>query len=62
MRLESSELALNDDQETEPVEIDNTPPAVTMARPSVSGATATVEFQVPDMTSIIRRGIPTGWR
>jgi hypothetical protein len=50
-----SDLALSDDQETEPVEIDNTPPAVTMAKPSISGMAATVEFQVTDATSVIRR-------
>ncbi len=48
-------LALNDDQETEVVELDNTPPAVTADAPRVTGNTAEVVFRAVDTTSIIRR-------
>lgn len=59
-------LALNDDQETEPVEIDNTPPAATAEAPRVSGNTVEILFRASDATSIIRRGEVqldgTGWK
>jgi sugar lactone lactonase YvrE len=49
-------LALMDDQETEPVDIDNTPPVVTADPPRVSGSNVEVVFRAADATSIIRRG------
>jgi hypothetical protein len=48
-------LALSDEQETEPVEIDNTPPNVTADAPKVTGNQVEVIFQSSDATSIIRR-------
>ncbi|MEP7273968.1 MAG: hypothetical protein ABI882_20880, partial [Acidobacteriota bacterium] len=50
-----AELALRDDQETEPVEIDNTPPVVTAGQPALTGTTVGVEFLATDATSQIRR-------
>ncbi len=50
-----AELALKDEQETEPVEIDNTPPAVTVDAPKGSGNQFEVVFHASDTTSIIRR-------
>jgi sugar lactone lactonase YvrE len=49
-------MALTDDQETEPVEVDNTPPAVAADAPRVTGANVEVVFRATDATSIIRRG------
>ena len=48
-------LTLNDDLETELVEVDNTPPAVTADAPRVSGGNAEVTFRVSDSTSILKR-------
>jgi sugar lactone lactonase YvrE len=48
-------LALSDEQETEPLEIDNTPPVVTADAPRVQGRQAEVVFRASDATSIIRR-------
>ena len=48
-------VALSDEQETEPLEIDNTPPAVTADAPRVQGRQAEVVFRASDATSIIRR-------
>lgn len=48
-------LALTDDQETESVEIDNTPPAVTADSPRVTGSNAEILFRASDATSIIKR-------
>ena len=48
-------LTLNDDLETELVEVDNTPPAVTADAPRVSGGNAEVTFRVGDSTSILKR-------
>ncbi len=48
-------LALQDEQETEPVEIDNTPPSVTADQPIVNGRQVEVVFRASDLTSIIRR-------
>lgn len=50
-----SELALSADQETEPIEIDNSPPSVVAGRPVVEGGSATVVFEASDATSILRR-------
>ncbi|MEP7339556.1 MAG: hypothetical protein ABI977_17595 [Acidobacteriota bacterium] len=48
-------LALNDDQETEVIEIDNTPPTVTAAAPRTSNNNVEVLFRASDTTSIIKR-------
>jgi len=48
-------VALSDDFETEPIDIDNTPPVVVAGTPVRTGDGTTVEFQVTDSTSIIRR-------
>jgi hypothetical protein len=48
-------MALTDEEETEPIEVDNSAPVVTAGTPQVSGATAEVTFQAEDKTSIIRR-------
>jgi hypothetical protein len=48
-------LALQDDLETEPIEIDNTPPVVVAGAPSVTGATVIVEFKASDSTSLVKR-------
>ncbi len=48
-------LALSDHQETESVEIDNTPPVVTAEAPRVTGNNAEVVFHASDATSIIKR-------
>ncbi|MBX3279940.1 MAG: hypothetical protein KF868_18215 [Acidobacteria bacterium] len=50
-----ADLALVDELETEPIEIDNTPPAITVGRRVVDGGVVTVEFQASDATSILRR-------
>jgi hypothetical protein len=47
--------SLKDEQETEPVELDNTPPAVTADAPRVNGSNVEVVFRAADATSIIRR-------
>jgi len=47
--------ALKDEQETEPVEVDNTPPAVTADAPRVNGSNVEIVFRAADATSIIRR-------
>ncbi len=48
-------VSLSDDLETEPIDIDNTPPAVIVGQPSRSGDMTVVEFQVSDTTSILKR-------
>ena len=48
-------MALTDEEETEPIEVDNTAPVVTAAAPQVSGTNAEVTFQSEDKTSVIRR-------
>jgi len=48
-------LALTDEEETEPIEVDNTPPAVTADAPKVSGNSVEVTFRAADLTSIVRR-------
>jgi hypothetical protein len=47
--------SLNDEQETEPVELDNTPPAVIADAPRANGSNVEVVFRAADATSIIRR-------
>lgn len=51
-----SGLALADDEATDAIEIDNTPPVVKVAGPSITGQTAEVTFDVTDATSRIVRG------
>ncbi len=48
-------MALTDEEETEPIEMDNSAPVVTAAAPQVSGTNAEVTFQTEDKTSVIRR-------
>jgi hypothetical protein len=48
-------IGLTDEQETEPVEVDNTPPTVTAEAPRVTGSNVEVVFRAADATSIIRR-------
>lgn len=48
-------MALTDEEETEPIEVDNTAPVVTAGAPQVSGNKAEVTFQSEDKTSFIRR-------
>ena len=50
-----ADLALTDEQETEPVEIDNTPPSVSADVPKIAGNQVEVVFHALDTTSIIRR-------
>jgi hypothetical protein len=47
--------SLNDEQETEPVELDNTPPTVAADAPRANGSNVEVVFRASDSTSIIRR-------
>lgn len=49
-------LALTDEKITGAVEIDNTPPSIKLAGPSVTGQAAEVTFDVTDQTSRIVRG------
>ncbi len=51
-----SGLALTDDEATDAVEIDNTPPVLKVGGPSITGQTAEVTFDVIDATSRIVRG------
>jgi hypothetical protein len=48
-------LALADEEETEPVEVDNTAPTVTAGAPRLEGNSVEVVFQANDATSVIRR-------
>ena len=48
--------ALKDEQETEPIDLDNTPPAVTADAPRLTGSSVEIVFKASDATSIIRRG------
>jgi hypothetical protein len=50
-----ADLALTGERETEPVEIDNTPPSVTADSPKITSNQVEVIFRVADRTSIIRR-------
>ncbi|HMG34438.1 MAG TPA: hypothetical protein VKM94_10905 [Blastocatellia bacterium] len=50
------ELALSDEQVTDAIEIDNTPPVIKVTGPSVSGQTAEIVFDATDATSRIIRG------
>ncbi|MFN0112899.1 MAG: hypothetical protein ACKVZH_28905 [Blastocatellia bacterium] len=48
-------LALRDELETEPVDVDNSPPAVTADAPRVSAGSVEVTFRASDTTSIVKR-------
>jgi len=52
----TKELALTDEQITDPIEIDNTPPAIRVTGPSIAGQSAEVVFDATDLTSRIVRG------
>ena len=52
----TSELALTDEQITDAIEIDNTPPSIKLTGPSITGQTAEVLFDATDLTSRIVRG------
>src|SRR6266508_2838337 len=47
--------SLMDEQETEPIELDNTPPVVAADAPRWSGPNVEIVFRASDATSIIRR-------
>jgi sugar lactone lactonase YvrE len=47
--------SLTDEQETEPIELDNTPPAVVADAPRLGGPNVEIVFRAADATSIIRR-------
>lgn len=51
-----SGLALTDDEATDAIEIDNTPPVIKVNGPTIAGQTAEVTFDVQDATSRIVRG------
>ncbi len=50
------DLALADEQITDAIEIDNTPPAIKVTGPSIAGQAAEVLFDATDLTSRIVRG------
>ena len=50
------DLTLTDEQITDAIEIDNTPPAIKMTGPTITGQTAEVMFDSTDLTSRIVRG------
>ncbi|MEK6320201.1 MAG: hypothetical protein AABN33_00815 [Acidobacteriota bacterium] len=50
------ELALTDEKTTDAIEIDNSPPAIKVTGPSITGQTAEVLFDATDPTSRIVRG------
>lgn len=50
------EMALADEQVTDAIEIDNTPPAIKVTGPTIVGQTAEVLFDATDSTSRIVRG------
>jgi hypothetical protein len=52
----TKELSLSDEQITDAIEIDNTPPAIKVTGPSIAGQTAEVVFDATDLTSRIVRG------
>jgi hypothetical protein len=51
----TAELALTNEQTTDPVEIDNTPPSVKVSGPTIAGQAAEVTFDVTDSTSRVVR-------
>jgi hypothetical protein len=52
----TTEQALTDDEITEAIELDNTPPSIKLTGPSISGQVAEVTFDATDLTSRIVRG------
>lgn len=52
----TKEMALTDEQITDAVEIDNTPPAIKVTGPTIKGQAAEVVFEATDLTSRIVRG------
>ena len=52
----TKELTLRDEQVTDAIEIDNTPPAIRVTGPTITGQTAEVTFDATDLTSRIVRG------
>jgi hypothetical protein len=50
-----SAQSLMDEQETEPIELDNTPPIVSADAPRANGPNVEIVFRAADVTSIIRR-------
>jgi hypothetical protein len=50
-----SAMLLTDEQETEPIEVDNSAPVVTASTPQLTNNNVEVTFQAEDKTSIIRR-------
>ena len=52
----TKQLSLADEQITDAIEIDNTPPAIKITGPSIAGQAADVLFDATDLTSRIVRG------
>jgi len=52
----TKEFALSDERISDAIEIDNTPPAIRVSGPSITGQTAEVVFDATDATSRIVRG------
>jgi len=52
----TKEAALSDERVSDAIEIDNTPPAIKVSGPSITGQTAEVVFDATDVTSRIVRG------
>ncbi len=52
----TKEVALSDERTSDAIEIDNTPPAIRLSGPSITGQTAEVVFDATDSTSRIVRG------
>jgi len=52
----TAEHTLTNDQTTDAIEIDNTPPSIKVSGPTITGQTAEVMFEVADSTSRVVRG------
>jgi hypothetical protein len=52
----TKEVALSDERTSDAIEIDNTPPAIRVSGPAITGQTAEVVFDATDATSRIVRG------
>ncbi|HST24305.1 MAG TPA: hypothetical protein VLR90_24595, partial [Blastocatellia bacterium] len=52
----TAELALTNEETTEAVEIDNTPPTIKVTGPAITAQTAEVTFDATDSTSRVVRG------
>lgn len=52
----TSELTLTNEETTDAIEIDNTPPSIKVSGPTINGQTAEVMFEVTDTTSRVVRG------